>query len=126
MIKLYHIILSLTIAIIFLHTVIPHNHYDEYNVEHSIAHSHVTNIIDLLGLGFHHSNQKDLNDLNQVNYKVIDFEAVELNKYTPINEGITILELSYESPDSPNFVINHYRHLYSNTFPQRAPPIVII
>lgn len=126
MIKLYPIILSLTIAIIFLHTVIPHNHYDEYNVEHSIAHSQVTNIVDFLGLGFHHGSEKDLTEFKQVDYRELDLSAVKLTDTLLIITKVVESEPSISSLEYPILFTKHYKYFYSNNSPLRAPPKEII
>lgn len=126
MIKFKHILVSSIVAIMLLHTAIPHNHYAKLDSLHSIEHNQVANIVDVLGLGFHHSSQKDLNESNQVSNEVLNLADVELTAYPLITKEVTPIELSSASVDYTHLFIKHYKFFYSNKLPLRAPPKEII
>lgn len=126
MIQFKHILVTSIVAIMLMHTAIPHNHYSKTDIKHTLEHNQAINIVDVLGLGFHHSSDKDLNESNQVSYEALDLAADELTVTPLIITEVAVLEQSSDSQDYPQVFIRHYKYFYPNNLPLRAPPKVII
>lgn len=121
-----HIIITSIVAIMLMHTAIPHSHYSKSDTSQMMENSPVSSLVDILGLGFHNSGEKNLNESNQVSYNDLDFTAEETTLYPVVISQVVDIEQSATLVDNQLGLIKHYKSFYSNNLPQRAPPREII
>lgn len=121
-----HILVALIVAIMLMHIAIPHNHYTKSDDKHSIEHSEPSDIVELLGLAFHNSSEKDLSESNKAFYHIFDLSAQEVTAYPFVIYEVTDIEQTALLVDYPPVFIEYYKYYYSNKLPLRAPPEEII
>jgi hypothetical protein len=121
-----HIIITSIVAIMLMHTAIPHSHYSKSDTSQMMENSPISSLVDILGLGFHNSGEKNLNESNQVSYDDLDFTAQETTLYPVVVSQVVDIEQSSALIDYQPLFIKHYKYSYSNNLPLRAPPREII
>lgn len=126
MMILKHIIITTIVAIMLTHIATPHNHYTKLDALHSLEHNEVDNFVDVLGLAFHHGNDKDLSESNQVSYLNDDFSDYEIIAYSILISENVQNEESYIPKVYPYIFIKYQKYFCLNYSPLRAPPKDII
>ena len=115
----------LVLAVILLHSAIPHAHHNEMNnFEHSTSHNTANNFWDFLVLGFHNDLGSDDGYIVLENQTVIDL--VEFTSHD-FRNFITILLNYYPETKTDiisDFVFNFYKSYTNTQSGLRAPPSI--
>ena len=122
------ILFNSVLAVILLHTFIPHPHSDEMTEkQHSALHENSDTLFGIITIAFHESNDKDLDNLIVAQYDRVTKNIIK-HQYSPIATpygNFSIIENKIVGKILPNYIFNPHNLFIVSLNEVRGPPLMV-